>query len=323
MKSQIIFAIIGIGVGFTAGWLAKPGTPATSSLSSLPDKVERVTVEPRPQTMDHSSEKTALSARVTDLNSDDLKTQIETTENMFTKAAATKNKARLAQLAKELDLTSEQEAQIIKALEKKKESPFDGIDFSDPEAIDTNAMTASLLGLSVDDIVSEFLTEEQQESYTELQKREFDNKVESHALQGLAQLSKLNLSREQKDAVYDQLYSDAETSLKNQSPEEKITSRTYESMGILDGSSTAGLASIFQHDTKNFDGDPEDFSIATLAKKARERITKQADEKTEKLRDVLTPDQLLQYRQQLLSQYDVILSTMEMTLPTNSDATKE
>jgi len=51
--------------------------------------------------------------------------------------------------------------------------------------------------------------------------------------------------------------------------------------------------------------------------------TKQADEKTEKLRDVLTPDQLLQYRQQLLSQYDVILSTMEMTLPTNSDATKE
>ena len=70
----------------------------------------------------------------------------------------------------------------------------------------------------IDEALAEILTPEQQEELEAVKKREIANKVEAQALKELAKLSNLDLSQEQKDAAYDILYKNAETSVGNETP---------------------------------------------------------------------------------------------------------
>lgn len=189
-----------------------------------------------------------------------------------------KFEARLAKLAKELDLSPEQIAQLRKVWEDEVATLGEG-----PEAfMEMQKLNALLTGNGLDEDLANILSEDQGEQYEELKEQEFANKVESTALKNLAKLSFLNLRDEQKDAVMGILYEQAEASAKTESPLDAMVG-AISTMG-------GGLS-----DSMGGSGDAA--SLIELSGISSGGLSN--EEKIESLAPVLDPEQLEEYRTSL------------------------
>jgi len=161
-------------------------------------------------------------------------------------------------------------------------------------------MAKHFRGHGVDNLLSEILTPDQEQAFDQLKARELANKIEAKALKNLAKLSFLDLSQEQKDAAYDLLYKEAETSASIQSPEGSMVSMFNEGAGLEIDVEDLGIGGVFaQGAVKSAEG--ENPSPADIAQQVRKNMNQRIDQKVQALAPILNENQQAAYRQHLES----------------------
>ena len=312
MKNHLLLSIICIGLGIAIGWVAnnqQSVTPKSSTQATLP-KPKQI----NPST--GSTPKATPSQRIPSVSSaiivngqDFTKLSPEDQEaleegqnrwaKMFEQRQKAKTDARIAKLVSELNLTEQQEAQLRNLLQERASGALELFSGSrDPSRI--AEMAKHFRGHGVDDLLSEILTPDQEQAFDQLKARELANKVEAKALKNLAKLSFLDLSQEQKDAAYDLLYEEAETSASIQSPEGSMVSMFTEGAGLEIDVEDLGIAGVFaQGAVKSAEG--ENPSPADIAQQVRENMNQRIDQKVQALAPILNENQQAAYRQHLES----------------------
>jgi len=309
MKNSLVIAIVSIGLGFAVGWIAKPDPtpePEVATADSNDNKPSRV-ISKSPGDNPPSAEprRPRIATRVFSPGKDaegmDPKAEaaIDNFSKMMKERQKAKFDARIAVLVDKLKLTPEQEAKLRAHFDERLEkiggiwSPGDKGSPSDP------AEFASLLtDDGMDDMLAGILTPEQAEEHDALKKRERDNKIEASALKNLAKLSFLDMSQEQKDAAYDILYSQAETSVDKKSPGSAMMSLVTSGMGIELDAEDLGVSGLVD---VQLDGETNSTDPGDLMARMKESQARKVDEKVEALRPVLDEKQLEQYRNHLES----------------------
>ena len=316
MKNTIVLALVCIGLGFAAGWIAKPATetaavPDSGSSPSAPSNPRTEGISNRSESLPTESDRSKTTLNSFIIGGDDIpdhsdpeaREAAERAKNRFAgrfeKQQQAKLDARIAKLVAELGLTSDQEAQLRTALEGKLEG-IGGLLAGGGDPSKLGEFSKILSGKSVDEALAGILTPGQEAAHEALQKREFENKVEARALKSLASLSYLDLTQEQKDAAYDILYADAEKTVDNASPESNMMSAVTEGMGIDFNVEELGVGGAVISAT-TVQGSTDQLSPVETMAKIKEGMAKRVDEKVEALRPVLTESQLEQYRAKLES----------------------
>lgn len=309
MKNSALLAIICIGLGFAAGWIAKPDPKPEPEVASVdkPDTKPTRTINKSPNENPEDSKegKTRMRSFIVGGNSQEEELDPETKgamdnfSEMMKKNQMAKLDARIAILVDKLNLTPGQEAQLRAAMEKHVDAMsgiFDPGQASGPA--NPKDMASLLAGDGLEDTLASILTPEQEEAYDALKKRERENKVEASALKNLAKLSFLDLSQEQKDAAYDILYSEAEKSADNGSPGNVMMSVMTSGMGIELDADDLGLSGIMD---AQFEGDADSTNPGDIMARMKEAQAKKIDEKVNALSSVLDEQQQEQYRKHLES----------------------
>ncbi len=320
MKNTIILSLVCLGLGFAAGWVAKPApdfsTAAAPDTTPAKSESRRSTNPPASSATESDRKKTSLNSFVIGGDDQIKEFDAETRQamansqkqwgEMFKKRQMDKIDARIAKLTTELNLTPAQQAELRKLLETKSkgmESMLSGTgDMSKVGDL------ASLMNGGVDEALKGLLTPEQEEAHEALQKRELANKVEASALKNLAKLSYLDLSQEQKDAAYDILYADAEKSAGKTSSQNAMVSAMTEGMGIELDMEDLGISGALE--MENAGNSSERPNPADIMAKMKESQAKRVAEKVEALRPVLNETQLEAYRKNLESKSGGILGGM-------------
>ncbi|MGJ8697852.1 MAG: hypothetical protein ACSHYF_16155 [Verrucomicrobiaceae bacterium] len=306
MKNTALAALGGIALGFAAGWFGKP-----TSTAQAPEESKVVvntgdnpsSVTQRPDSADSRPSKTAIRDEAHHTADDsmdpEIAEQVDAHQDQFSKMLKKRQRdkfdARIAKLVKELSLTPAQ-ADQLKALWN------DDLDFESlmgtggDDAVKAAEDLAALMnGTALDEPLAAMLSPEQKEAYDALKQREHDNRVESRALKSLSKLSFLDLRDDQKDAVMEILYEQAETAEKKPSSASAMMSLIGDGFGVEMDFDDLGLGDIMaqQMEGNEPEGDP-----AAIMKAA---MDKRIDEKVTALTPVLDQDQLAQYRQHLES----------------------
>ncbi|MDA7517800.1 hypothetical protein N9910_00230 [bacterium] len=325
MKNTVLVAVIGIALGFAVAWIAKPDTEAaakseTPAVVQAPDssaKESRITtratsVSPREESQEKKEPR--ITSQVIEGDSPEFMKMLE-------KQQRAKFDARIARLVKELNLTPSQEAELRKLWEKKTGNLNEMMQGGG--SIENAAEIAGIMsGSGIEDILEPLLTDEQKEALAALQKREFDNRVESRALKGLAKLSFLDLRPEQKDAVMETLYKEAEEKENQPNPEGAVFSVISDGLGLDINVDDLGISGMIEEQI--YGGlDPQD--PGAFMDKMKENQQKRIDEKVEALEPILDNDQLERYRENLESKQGGILGgflggfqseqTLELEIP--------
>ena len=304
MKNSLILAIVCIGLGFAAGWILKPNAnqePEVATNDKLDNKpTRRISKSPAENSPSGKESKTRMTSRVVVSGKNDSNLDPETKKmtdqwsDMLKKKQQAKSDARLAVLVDKLNLTPEQEAKLRAHFDKQVEdlgTIFGGDGITNPGEI-----TKSLTGDGLEDLLAEVLTPEQAEAHTELKKRERENKIEASALKNLAKLSFLDMSQEQKDAAYDILYENAETSVDKKSPGSAMVTMMTSGMGIEIDTDDLGFSGLMDGQLNGAEGATEPGDIMAKMKEAQ---AQKIEEKVEALKPVLDDKQLEQYRKHL------------------------
>lgn len=133
---------------------------------------------------------------------------------------------QVEELTAKLNLNPEQSAQLKALFDAKLQAYSDltGKGFEAMRNPETVQQLASILGEEdVNNTLASILSPEQNQEYTALKERERTNKIEASTMQNMASLqSSLDLSDEQKDAVYAVLYEQAAQKANNPSPYETV-----------------------------------------------------------------------------------------------------
>lgn len=302
MKTTVLIATC-TAIGVAAGWFLKPeneaapsetATPTVSSRAKSSTNTEKTTRNDRSVVSSRrngQSDSDNTDARATRALSSGKQYQ-ERFMKMLAKRQNAKIDARIAKLVAQLNLTPEQEAALRKALEEKNSSSTSG-EFS------PFSMAGQTGDASVDEALKDILTDEQKEEHVDLKERELANKVESRALKQLAKLSDLDMTQEQKDAVYDILYQQAEKTTGEASPMHDSISAITSGLGVDIDPDDLGLgfsvgAEMYQSAREGEQDKPQDMSALI-----KERQQKVIDEKVQALSPVLNDSQLEQYRSSL------------------------
>lgn len=335
MKNTLLVALVCIGLGVAIGWIAKPSPEDTADNAPSSDSSVKPTPKPssRPRPKATESDRDpALTSSVIGGEDGDSKITPEQRAamekgqnqwtNMLKKRQRAKVDARIAKLVSDLNLTPEQEAE----LRKKIEDQFGGLEGMFSGETDPSKMgdLAKLLGGDgVDEALNDLLTPEQKEAHEELKKRELANKVEAKALKNLAKLSFLDMSQEQKEAAYDILYSEAEESVAESSPEGAVISMMTSGLGIDIDVDDLGIAGAFSMENARPAEDGSRPDPAAMMAKANASMAKRVDEKVEALRPVLNETQLDAYRKNLESKssglFGGFLQSQEIEIPSKED----
>ena len=305
MKNTVLVAVTGIALGFAIAWLVKPqeivttDTKASAAMqapASTETKESRITTRATSTTPREESSAPKASSNVIESDSPEFMKMIE-------KQQKAKFDARITRLVKELNLTPAQEAELRKLWKKKAEGIAALI--QGEEGMESAEEIASVMtGSGIEDTLEPLLTDEQKEALAELQQRELDNRVESRALKGLAKLSFLDLRPEQKDAMMELLYEQAEEKEKSPGAESAVMGMVTGSLGLDIDIDDLGLEEIIGEQIEEGDepANPADF-MARLQENQQRRI----DEKVAALEPVLDDDQLERYRESLESKQGGIL----------------
>ena len=308
MKFNILLAASCIAIGATIAWLSKAdpkadtastakskveenkapsASPITASENETREASERSIVTPKEATppidvipFDFEDEGSDMATRM---------------QQMFKNRQQAKLDARISKLVAQLNLTPEQEASLKKAAADRMnrfgamiEGDFDPSDIG--ELFNTDV---------IDEALAEILTPEQQEELEAIKKREIANKVEAQALKDLAKLSNLDLSQEQKDAAYDILYKNAETSVRNETPATGLVSMITEGFGIELDSDTLGIATAMIPSSDEIESGEIEQDPRAMMAQAQAKMDARIDAKVEAMRPVLNDSQIDQYRKDL------------------------
>jgi hypothetical protein len=306
MKNTVLVAIVGIALGFAVAWFVKPDSPgtATSPEASPPSRVHA----PEPSTAPKEPRVTTRSTNVKkrdsieEGNSPRVTTRVidgnnSSFEKMMKKRQEKKFDARIARLVKELNLTPEQEKELLAQWSKKTEGLAEMM--RSGKGMENPGDIAKLMsGSGIEETLEPLLSDEQKAELTALQEREFDNRVESRALKSLAKLSFLDLKSDQKDAVMDILYDQAEEREKSGSAGGAMMSVMTEGLGIELDIDSLGIGGIIE---EQIEGGNENTDQNDIMKRMKESSQKRIDEKVKALEPVLDEDQLTRYRESLES----------------------
>ncbi len=218
-----------------------------------------------------------------------------------------KVKLRMDLFLPELHLSDSQLASLEKFIEEQSSLYDDAstkvLNEEEPSESDLELMS-DLGGLkNFAGVFEDILTPEQQKIYEELERKDRENRVESEALGKLAKLqSGLNLSAEQKDAVYHMLYEEAEAGVDQPSVVEAMFAGiagegTLEAFGglgdFLNFTEEEGLDVLFDEEA-NMDELAEDF----------------LDSRTQRFSEILSEEQQTRYRANLKQQLALVLEVL-------------
>lgn len=186
MKTQQLLPVLAAAIGFSIAWVIKPAasvstgtsTPEQQSGSNKPARNDSPRNRPTSAAEKRPKEVDAGDFPLADLAEQGPKTRVE---------------AKLLRLSEALDLSIDQQGEIISALEEAKASATDTVPVIQDMAARGKALEAAL---------TKILTTEQLAKFEELRVRERENRIESRAQRSLSQvIEEIDLSPGQRDDV--------------------------------------------------------------------------------------------------------------------------
>ena len=316
MNNTILTGVLSLLIGIGVGWLLKPSSPEkdpnsgggitnqesglNGSSGALSASTQRRGAASLPSAAPTKSERRPKSEGSASPGSiDQVARELDHAEAI--KRAQEEALAQLRgsqriqmeELSESLGLTPDQkeklQTQYFNTVQQLNESIRNG----DPGDIPTAPDLGKVLGA--------LLTDEQAQIYEDLQTRQVAHQLEARTLRRMADLSFLDLSAEQRDSVYDILYTQAETrqaavsAPHTSSAERIVTFNTAVSGGAADAP-VAGTIITSVNAIGRGDGSIVSFSTTQESEEARaQRIEKD----TARFQDVFSPTQMDQYRRHL------------------------
>lgn len=326
MKNGMIVGIICLVLGFAAGWVAKPGAggdgePSGEMAAAKPQRQrgedsgagsdKLATKTDRTRESSDGGESEAVAARTIVMKNgkvveqdEEMMEEARKMENRWQKAMVDRQRkkfdARIAKLVADLGLDAGQEEklkkffgdrieEITEKMKNGKQADFSGM----------KELAGLLRGEGLDDQLGQILSAEQQQEYEAMKENERVTKLDSKALKNMAKVSEVvGLRPDQKEAVYDLLYEDAEKEMDANKDANTFMSVFTEGMGIEIDTDSIGISEAMQIKMETAEqGAPQDPNawMKTLRDSQQRRI----DEKVERLSPVLDEQQLGQYRSHL------------------------
>lgn len=185
MKSQHLLPVLAAAIGFAVAWTVKPApapvtTTATNGKTAAKPANRPENNRTRPAAI---SEKRPKEVKAGDFPLSDLADQ----------GPKTRTEAKMLRLTEALDLSIDQQGEIISALEKAKAAESDSV----PVIQDL-----AKRGNEIQDALEKILTPEQLAKFEELRVRERENRIEARAQRALSQtIEEVDLSPGQRDEV--------------------------------------------------------------------------------------------------------------------------
>jgi len=311
MKHTVLTGVLCLVLGFTIGWLSKPGRSEAVAISSDAPSTS-ATPKASPSTKSVGSSAVPSKALRPEADTTD-KEQIVTMgrsnpamqkrfENMIIDQARKKSTAKVAELAEKLGLSAQQ-AEALQAYFDNKIADITG-DPDDEESMpDILALSKLQTSKSIDAALADILTDEQATAYEELKANERNRQVESRAYKDLARVnSVLDLNDDQKNAVYDILYEQAAKKVDKSDDAGSAMTMVMNGHGIDIDVDDLGLGGIIGSATAlDSNGDPGPRSREDIMKSMREQNQKRINDQVGRLAPALTPEQAEQYRKHLES----------------------
>ena len=185
MKNQYLIPLVAAALGFSTAWVLKPAPAAsTSGATDAGQPTNTTTRAPRGEgSRDRAS------------SSGNRPTEVDASEfplvDLAEKGPKTRAEAKMLRLAEALELSIDQQAEIIRIVDETKISS----DVDKPLLEDLTAR-----GRKVEETLRDILTPAQYGKLEELRIRERDNRIESRALRALGQLmDEIDMSPGQRD----------------------------------------------------------------------------------------------------------------------------
>jgi uncharacterized protein YjiS (DUF1127 family) len=188
MKSPYLLSAITALIGFSVAWIAKPGAaPQVEPSAQVADSA--APRQPRTQARPRSA---ADSKRPAEVRASDfpLAEQAE-------QGPQNREEAKMLRLAEALDLTIEQQGEIIQLVEQVQATATDAVPVIEDLAT---------RGKAIEDGLAKLLAPEQFAKFQELRERERDNRIELRSQRMLTQaIEDIDLSPEQREEVMSRL----------------------------------------------------------------------------------------------------------------------
>lgn len=209
--------------------------------------------------------------------------------------------ARIGRMVADLGLDAAQEAQLREFFDGKLAQIGDKMKGENQGDFGVAKELAALMrGEGLDEQLERILNPDQQEEYLAMKEKERVTKLDSKALKNMAKVNEVvSLRPDQKEAVYDLLYEDAEKELDANKDASGFMSVFTEGMGIEIDTDSLGITEAIQVQMESAEsGEPQPDPKAWM-KAVRESQQQRIDEKVERLAPVLDEQQLGQYRSHL------------------------
>jgi hypothetical protein len=185
MKSQHLLPVLAAAIGFSLAWAIKPGG-STGTQPVTDDKPAAA----KPARSDSPRDRASSTAgkRPKEVNAGDFPLA-----DLADKGPKSRVEAKMLRLSEALDLSVEQQGQIISAMEEAKATATDGVPVIQDLAARGKVLEAALANI---------LTPEQLAKFEELRVRERENRIESRAQRSLSSvIEEIDLSPGQRDEV--------------------------------------------------------------------------------------------------------------------------
>lgn len=317
MKNSLILVVLSLLIGFATAWLIKPDATASndeaatvrharkSSQRGHSDSTASADAK-RSRTSEASISSSVKVIGAEDELDEETRKQIEDAQlkqqKMVRDRLEKKYAIEIDAMIAELGLDAEQE----KALRAYYEQRMDMLSSSDPMEMATDPdkiklMAAAMRGDGLADAMAEHLDDDQKEALEAMQERKQRNKIEAVAMKDLAKVQQvLDLSDEQRDAVYDVLVEEANDKVESESDTNVVMNGMMSNMGVDMDLGDVDMGSMMSLSTQGEDGEGgEDIDRESIITKLKEDRQKKIDTKVERMAPILNDNQLKQYRNHL------------------------
>lgn len=190
MKPTVILPIVTAIAGFAVGWLVKPAPEAAPTAVAKPPR--REAAKPAPTRQEPAAEPGKSTAKAIPLAANrrseaEIQAQIKTLDD-----------AKMARLTEALNLTSEQQAEVLRIMTTAQTT------LNPEEKLDPLRMLdiAAGAGAAIEKSLASLLSPEQAAAFTALRERSRQNSIETNSQKQVSTFSKLiDLSPEQRETI--------------------------------------------------------------------------------------------------------------------------
>jgi hypothetical protein len=185
MKAQQLLPVLAAAIGFSLAWAIKPGGSAESKTASA-DSAD-VTKAPR-NDYSRTRPKSIIERKPKEVDVADFPLA-----EQADKGPKKRTEAKMLRLSEALDLTIDQQAEIIGALEETKAAATDQVPI---------IQDLATRGKTLEETLAKILSPEQLAKFEELRVRERENRIEARAQRSLSQvIEEIDLSPGQREEV--------------------------------------------------------------------------------------------------------------------------